>query len=221
MRPFQLLPLLLLLVATSPAWSADPGWRLEKDEKGIQIHTRAVEGWSIREIRAVTRYQGRLSSLVAVIDDAGAAPQLNEFVENSSVERRESETRYQTYSQTRMPWPLTDRDVLMQRQIVQDRSSLAVTITDAALDNVKPVQKDFVRIVRSRQEWRLKPAGDGSIEVELRMLSDPAGPIPSSLLNKLSINTPFNTVAKLKALAQRPPYAQARLAFIREPGTGS
>lgn len=213
------LSVLLMLVAL-PLAAADAEWRLEKDKDGIRIYSRAVEGWTIREIRGITRYQGRLSSLVAVIDDTAAAPELNEFVEKSAIERRDSQTRYQTYAQTRMPWPLDDRDVLMQRQIVQDPGSRAVTITDAALDKVKPVQKDYVRIVRSRQEWKLKPAADGSIEVELRMLTDPAGPIPSSLLNKLSINTPFNTLARLKALAQKPPYANARLGFIREPGTG-
>ncbi|MFA5941109.1 MAG: hypothetical protein WC809_17275 [Sinimarinibacterium sp.] len=206
-----------LLFAIAPSvWGADEGWRLEKDDDGIQICTRAVDGWSIREIRGVTRFQGHLSSLVAVIGDISASPELNEFVVKSSVEKRDSDTRYQVYSLTDMPWPLTDRDILIQRQIAQDPTTLAVAIADVATQDIMPVKEGLVRIVRSRTQWTLTPAADGSVLVELRMLSDPAGPIPPSLLNALSISTPFKTLAKLKELAQRPKYAQARLAFIRE-----
>jgi len=217
----QLLTLLLLVLLLPTAWSADELWRQEKDEGGIQIHTRAVPGWSIREIRGSTRFEGRLSSLVAVIDDSSASPELNEFVVKSSVERRDSATRYQLYSVTDMPWPVTDRDVLTEREIVQDPATLAVTISDKATENLMPVQKGLVRILKSRQQWTLTPAADGSVQVEWRMLTDPAGPIPSSMLNALSISTPLRTLAKLKELAQRPRYAQARLSFIRERPAGS
>lgn len=211
---------LLLLALSSPAWSAEEGWRQEKDQDGIQIYTRAVDGWSIREIRGVTRFRGRLTSLVAVIDDAAASPELNEFVAKASVEKRDSATRYQLYSLTDMPWPLTDRDVLTQREIVQDKATLAVTITDVAIDNVMPAKKGLVRIVKSRQQWTLTPVPEGGVRVEWRTLTDPAGPIPSSLLNALSVSTPFTTLGKLKDLAQRPKYAQARLAFVKDDAGG-
>lgn len=208
---------LLMLSLCWTAAPADEAWHLERDKDGIQIYSRAVEGWSIREIRGVSTFHGRLSSLVAVIDDPAALPQLNEFVVESKVEQRDSDTRYQLYNLTKMPWPLSDRDVLNQREITQDATTRAVTIVDTATDGLMPVKKGLVRIVRSRQQWMFTPSADGNVQVELRWLSDPAGPIPSALINALSVSTPFNTINKLRQLAQRPEYAQAQLAFIKEP----
>ena len=207
----------LLFMLAVPAWSADAaGWKLEKDKDGIQIYTRAVPGWEIREMRGVTRHAGSLGSLVAAIHDPAAAPELNEFVAKSTIEQRDSETRYRLYTLTKMPWPLTDRDALMQREIVQDAKTRVVTVTDTATDQLMPERKGLVRIIKSRQQWTLTPNADGSVGVELRILSDPRGPIPSSLLNTLSVSTPFKTLSQLKAVAQRAKYTQARLAFIKE-----
>lgn len=211
-------PLLVLMsLAIPPAGAAEEAWRVEKDQDGIRISSRAVEGWTIREIRGEARYTGRLSSLVAAINDPAASPELNEFVVESTVQKRERDTRYQLYSLTKMPWPLADRDVLMQRDIAQDPATLAVTVTDTAVTGGVPENQNLVRIIRSRQQWTFTPDADGSVVIELRMLTDPNGPIPSSLLNKLSISTPFKTLVKLRELAQSPRYAWAQLAFVKGP----
>lgn len=212
---------LLLWGLAVGASAADAEWRVDKDSDGIRVSTRAVEGWTIREIRAESQIKGRLSSLVATLVDPAASPELNEFVVESTVQNRERDTRYQLYTLTKMPWPLTDRDVLTQREIAQDSASAVVTITDTAVRNGVPEKPGLVRISRSRQQWTLTPLADGSVGVELRMLTDPNGPIPASLLNRLSISTPFKTLGKLRELAQSARYAQARLAFIKEPAEGT
>jgi len=216
MRYARRVALLLFALCCAPA-PADDGWLREKDKDGIQIYSRAVDGWTIREIRGVTTFHGRLGSLVAVIDDPAAAPQLNEFVVKSEVEQRDSDTRYRLYMLTKMPWPLSDRDVLNQREITQDPGTHAVTVVDTATDGLMPAKKGLIRIVRSRQQWTFTPVADGEVQVELRWLSDPAGPIPSALINALSVSTPFNSMVKLRQLAQRPEYAQARPTFIQAP----
>jgi len=207
---------LALLVAATAAASADAPWKLEKDADGIRIDSRPVEGWDIHEIRGMTRFEGRLSSLVAVLVDTSVAPELNDLVVESAVGDRDRDTRYRVYAVTDLPWPLKDRDVVMQREIVQDPATRTVTITDVAASEAVPQKDGLVRITRSSQQWTLTPGADGSVAIELRMLSDPNGPIPAALVNSLSIGTPFKTLSALKALAQRPPYADARLSFIQE-----
>lgn len=211
-RPLLVLLMLLMML---PAASEEQAWQIEKEQDGIRISSRAVDGWTIREIRGEARYTGRLSSLVAAINDPAASPELNEFVVESIVQNRERDTRYQLYTLTKMPWPLADRDVLMQREIAQDPTTLAVIVTDTAVTGGVPEKKDLVRITRSRQQWTLTPAADGSVAIELRMLTDPNGPVPASLLNKLSISTPFKTLVKLKELGQNPRYALAQLPFVK------
>ncbi|NGY04808.1 START domain-containing protein [Solimonas terrae] len=202
----------------SRAVAADD-WRLELDRDGIQVQTRAVDGWSIRQIRGSARIAARLPSVVAVIDDPAAQDRLEERVAQATIQHRESATRYQLYARLHMPWPVSDRDIVNQRQIRQDPTSFVVTITDTALRDAAPRPGNgVVRIVRSTQVWTLTPDGDG-VRAQVTLLSDPNGPLPAALINSMSISTPFKMLKALRALAQSPPYALARPAFIEDPGT--
>lgn len=215
LRP--LLALLLLAMFAPLAQSADEGWKLEKDQGGIQVYSRAVDGWKIREIRSVTRVPARLSSVVAVVGDVAAAPKLSDIVSESVIHQRQSDTRQQLYTVIRMPWPLDDRDLLTQREIRQDPATLAVTISNVALAEGLSPKKGRVRITQSRQQWQLTPEADGRVLAEMRSLTDPAGPIPSSVINSMSVGAPFSTMEKLRTLVQSEKYRQASLGYIREP----
>jgi hypothetical protein len=215
MTVMRLLAALVLMGAVDSAVAQKPSeWRVEKDENGIRIESRAVPGWDIREMRGTARFGGPLASLVAVINDPAAAPRLNELVAESKVVQRESETRFQVYTLTKMPWPLKDRDVLTQRVIEHDAQTGVVTIADEATAGAVPEQNGLVRITRSHNRWTLTPTTDGAINIELRMLSDPAGPIPSSLINSMSVSTPLKTIAQLMTLAREPVYAEANAVFV-------
>jgi hypothetical protein len=204
------------LLATS-TWATADEWREEKDQEGIRVYTRTVEGWGMREMRGVATIPARLSSLVAVIDDVPALPKLNDSVATAEVKNRVSDTRYQIYSTMRVPWPLSNRDALTQREIVQDKTTLTVTITEVATQDATPERKGYVRISRSLQKWTLAPTPEGAVEVEVRTLSDPAGPIPAALVNAASVSIPLKMIQKLRELAQQSKYAHATMPFIQEP----
>lgn len=208
--------LLVVAATATSALAADAAWKLQKDKDGIQVSTRPVAGWQIHEVRGQVSIEARLSSLVAVITDETATPELTDLVEHSEVQNRESDTRYQIYARMKMPWPVSNRDIVNQREVVQDPQTLAVTITDAATSTGQPPNKDYVRIVKSTQRWILTPQADGSVQVESYILSDPAGPIPSSIINAMSVSTPFRTLTKLRELVKRPKYADAKLSYITE-----
>lgn len=209
---------LVLAIMSCAVLAADEPWKLEKSDSGIQVHSRAVEGWTLRETRGTISVHARLSSLVAAITDTNIVHELNDVVRSASIRQHESDTRYQIYSVMAMPWPLADRDILNQREIRQDPDKLTVTIADVAAQGLMPSQEGRVRIVKSRQLWTLTPLEGGTVAIEMRTLADPAGPIPTSLINAMSGSMPFNTLRKLRDIAQREPYANARLAFIKEAG---
>jgi len=217
-RLSKLLTLLCLSLSAPLLQAADASWKLEKDAEGVQVYTRAVEGYSIREIRAVTRVPARLSAVVAVLEDVGAVSQLSDVVSEAEILRRQSDTRYQVYSVLKMPWPLDDRDLINQRELRQDPATLTVTISNVAISDAAPPRKGRVRIVKSNQQWVLKPEADGQVLAEMRALTDPNGPIPAAAINAMSVGSPFKSLLKLREMAQSPKYRQANLAHVTEPG---
>ncbi|NGY03955.1 START domain-containing protein [Solimonas terrae] len=214
-RALLLLPLALLLGGLAPSVFADDGWKLEKDADGIRIESRAVPGWKIHEMRGTVQIDAPLSAVAAVIDDASAIPRLNDVVAHAEVVQRTSATRYRIYAAMKMPWPVSDRDIVNQREIKLDPATHGVTFVDTAVPDAE-THKDYVRIVKSRQEWRLTPTGDGRTDVQIQLLSDPGG-IPSTLINAMSVSSPFNTLGNLRKLAAQAPYAGAKPAFLATP----
>src|SRR3546814_16582030 len=83
----------------------------------------------------------------------------------------------------KMPWPVSNRDIVNQREIRQDPVTKVVTIIDTALPDAEP-RKDYVRIVKSHQQWRLPPTADGQTTVQIQLLSDPGG-IPAALITAM------------------------------------
>ncbi len=220
----RILPSLFVILGalTAPDALANAGeWRLERDRDAIQIYTRPVENpvenKGIREIRGNMQVVARLSSVVAVLTDISARPLLSDSVAEAAVLQRESSTRFQVYSVLKAPWPFSNRDMLNQCEIAQDPETLAVTISSVALAEGVPAKDGHARIVDSRQQWRITPSGDGTVDVELLAFTDPGGPVPASLINSMAVNSPFKTLDALRALSQQPQYRDAALDFVREP----
>jgi len=207
-----LLMMVSLAAVTTPS-SAEPGWQLRKDADGIRVYSRPLDGWTIHEIKGEVHLKAPLASILAVIDDVPRQSSLSEVVASSKVSRRDSKTRYQYYSVIEMPWPLKDRDIVSERQIKQDPVSLEVVVTDTAAPDALPLQKSLVRIMKSRQVWTMTPRADG-VDVQMRVLSDPNGPIPASVVNAMSVGTPFRTLQNLRRLALQEPYKTAQPGFI-------
>lgn len=216
----RLLSSLFCVLATLLSFAAsadDGGWRLEKDQDGIRIYTRAVEGKTIREIRGTVELEARLSSVAAVLSDVSAIPLLSDVVSEAKVQQRDSDMRFQVYSVLKMPWPLSNRDMLNQTEISQDPQTLAVTLSNVALREGIPLKDGLVRIVESRSQWRMTPTAAGKVGVEMLAFTDPAGSIPTSVINSLSVGAPFKSMGVLRELVQQPKYRNATLAFVREP----
>ena len=199
---------LLLAGLGGAAAAADGAWQLEKEKDGIRIESRAVPGWSIHEIRGTARIAAPLATVVAVLDDVSAMPQLNDLVVEAHVLQRDDASHYRVYAAMDMPWPVSDRDIVNARVIARDAATGTVTISDDAVADAEP-RKDYVRIARSHQRWTLTPTADGQVQAELRLLSDPGG-MPAALINTMSVSAPMKTIEKVRVLARQPKYQQAR-----------
>lgn len=210
--------LLVFCLFGGVAAASEAPWRLDRDRDGIQIYTRAVEGSDFRAIRGETRIRGRLSSVVALLQDMSFWPKLNKIISTASVHQQLSETESLVYLQMNMPWPVSDRDVLNRRQVRQDERTMVVELTEAATTSATlPIDSRYVRIVRSRQSWTLTPSRDGTVQVAWVTHTDPNGPIPASVVNLLSVGAPFESLTTMRNAIEGGRYQDASLRYIDEP----
>ena len=98
----RLLMALLLVIATGPA-RAEADWRLERENDGISVWTRAVEGSNHRAVRARMVVDTPIMELVALIRDTQACPEWAEFCAASHVHESVSEAEAYIYTLNDMP----------------------------------------------------------------------------------------------------------------------
>jgi hypothetical protein len=217
---FAALVAFLLSCACSNVFAAEHPWELKKDEDGIQVHVRPVEGSDILEYKGVTVVDAGLDALIAFYEKEKRMPEwFHQCVEADLLEaktpaldsnnperlrpeldapvRSEEKVLYFVIS---MPWPVKDRDSVYRRIRSQDPATGAIEYKVSAVPNFYPEQKGRIRMPYLKGFWRFTPLQDGRTEVYYQQHSEVGGHIPAWLVNKLAVNIPFESLDNFRRI---------------------
>lgn len=212
-----LLAVALLQAANASSIVNTPDWKLKREKNGVQVYVSKVNGSRHKAVRAITVIDNaRLSPMVALILDAEACPEWAYKCTESYVHEKISETEFLIYSNSDMPSPIKDRDVLAQTQWRQHHETFTVTMTSTATQDIIPKIKGRVRLTEAKISWTFEPADDGSVRVINEAHVNPGSSMPGWLTNRLLINMPYRTLLAFKQAIQQEQYQSASISFIEE-----
>ncbi|MGJ8686895.1 MAG: START domain-containing protein [Spongiibacteraceae bacterium] len=202
---------LILLTSGAAGWAEE--WRLERDRHGIKVYSRAVEGSMFRAVRGVATVDGTMARLVTLLKDPTLRSRWDQFCGESYVFETRSNAEQLVYVHSKLPWPVTDRDMLNRVQWGQGSDSGTVTMQSVATRNILPAKSGRVRVVEGWNDWQLRSLPNGKVEIITSAHLDPAGPLPSWLLNSLSVESPYDMLRRLSTLAGDKSIAEAVIDF--------
>ena len=213
------LSIMLALGASCSLYAADEqGWKLQRDKDGIRVHTRLVEGSPYDEVRTTTSMGDvRLSSLVALIEDAPACTDWADSCAESYLVERLSDSESLVYTHNDMPFPVKDRDVLAQVKWTQNLMSSAVEMNSVATVGKMDEVRGRLRLTKAVASWNFAPQADGSVLISNQAHIDPGSALPGWVTNMLLIDAPFETMKSFVNEVRNPKYVDAQLSFIQEP----
>lgn len=203
-------------VSFSQKSSAD-NWELKKFENGITIYTRATETSKYKELKAIFQIKSSLSSVIALLNDVETYPQWVYRCETSKVLKKISEQHLIRYQTIVAPWPVDNRDVVVEVHTYQDPKTKIVYQKVTPLPDYSPQLKGHVRIREFRATWTLKPLKNGIVEVEYELLVNPAGAIPAWIVNMALVDGPYETSLKMKERILYEKYQKTNYPFIVNP----
>lgn len=190
-------------------------WREEKNEQGIAVYTRAVEGSAFREFRGEALLDAEINQVMAVLDDTPAFTQwMYNCREAVLVYKRSLLDRYQ-YLLNDFPWPAADRSMLIRNRISQDPDTRVTKINlesvseDAIPESRRgriPAAQGSKRVAKMNGFFELTPQSDGRTAVVFQLHLDPAGGLPAGLVNSLIVDNPFETLKQLQVAVKKPEY---------------
>lgn len=202
MIPSRCLASLLALVLWSAPTFANESWSLDKQETGIDVYTRPVEGSGIKEFKAIAELDADLPSILVVLRDSDRFKDWFPNTPESKLLSREGKISHQ-YSVMDAPWPVGDRDNVFRVVFDRDEATDVVELSISADPGYYPEQPGRIRVQTARGSWRLEPIAPEKTRVTFRMHLEPGGGIPKWLVNARVVDTPFEALTNLRATVGR------------------
>lgn len=206
--------LTLLLLCTALHMYADTKWSLKKDQEGIKVYTGAVEGTAIKAVKVECMLDATPAQLTALLLDAKAHEKWVYSTKTSYEIKTVGDGHQVYYSELSMPWPLANRDVVVELKISQHPATKVMDIHTRSIGGHVPKKKDKVRVPLSDVHWTVTPVGNNKLKVDYIAQADPGGEIPAWAVNMFSTKGPFETFVQLRKMLTQPEYKNASFSFI-------
>jgi hypothetical protein len=194
------LPIALSLTVFAVAYAADAPWVLEEDEGGIQIYTRPVLDSPFVEVKASALINAPIAHVALVMGNGESCSEWRAMCQSSEVLRTTSDAESYVYMVLDMPWPLSDRDMVIHSIVQIDAPAKSVTVQLQSASSEHPEQ-DYVRAITNGQ-YQLKALGDEQVEFTYIMHTDLGGNLSADIINPRVTASTYEDVRRLQTLAE-------------------
>lgn len=194
---------------------AENAWVLSKEAEGIQVFVRDTPGSKIKSFKGVVSVPGRLTALIALLEDTKVYPRFLFNCKSGSSLKEVSDFESYKYIVTNMPWPVKDRDAIVHSLMKQNKKTKQVEIKLMAVPKYKALKPGRVRISKMAGRWVFTPEKNG-VRVVYEMSVDPGGNLPKWIVNAMVVDMPFYTLKNLRSLVKQPVYQNTKRSYILE-----
>jgi START domain len=180
-------------------------WKLAKEEDGIKVYYRKIEGKNLNEIKIQSVFNCNLSTLVAALGDVSKYKEWVYATKEAKTLKRISNREVIYYDAIDFPWPLNNRDLVIHAKVVQSAENKIVKVSLNSQNDLYPEQKGIVRIKFFKAEYVLSPQKD-KVMVDYILSSDPGGMLPDPVVNLALDQGPVKTMQSLKKMIAKGAY---------------
>jgi len=201
--------MVVFFVVSSPAFAQDPGdgWKPAKEGDGIQVFTRPARDSDNDEFLGITDVEAPIRVILEVFRDIPSFPQWFGFCRDIELFRKDTASHEIIYFVLATPWPVSDRDMVIDVAYTVDlKGGQARIIMNALKEDLVPQQDRYVRMTKLKGLAVLTRIDDNTTHVTYTVNSDPAGYIPAAISNMLAKKQPYNTLKGLKMMVKEDKY---------------
>jgi len=188
---------------------AQEDWKLQKDKNGIKVYSAAFPDSKIRAIKVVASYEASPAEIADLVMDVNTSTEWVSHLKTSTLVKRVSQNELYYYAEVSLPWPVANRDFVAHLTRYENAQTGTITIDGPAVSGMTPEKKGIIRINNSEGKWIITPVGNGQVRVEYSLHVDPAGSIPSWLVNLFSGETPMQIFENLRLELKHSPQGNA------------
>ena len=174
-------------------------WELEFDRYGIRVYTQ-IEGESpFKQIKVTTTINAPVEKVMEILLAFGEYNQwMNQVQESYLVNQADSS--YYVFILEDAAWPVQDRYQVSKLNVRQSVSKSKVQFK--TVPNFIEKRKDAIQIKQFEGYWELEDRADHQCSLEYVLIQNPGGYVPAWLANFQAVDSPFQSIYKLRELAE-------------------
>ena len=175
-------------------------WKLSKDKDGIKIYVSENPRSKFKSIKVECTFPGTFDKLIAVLTDVS---HLKDWVYNTKTSyliKKITPYDLYYYTETSIPWPMSNRDAVVHLKIIKDTSQSFVKVSSTSENRLVPEKEGKVRIVYSMVNWYVTMPTTKTISIIYTFEADPGGSLPAWLANSFADKAPYESFKKLSEM---------------------
>jgi ribosome-associated toxin RatA of RatAB toxin-antitoxin module len=185
------------------AASAENVWQEVINSDGIVVWERAVEGSSFNEFKGETIIPVNKTEVLKILWDIKAFPKWLPDVTKAEIIKEINDDTIIYHDTTTFPWPISDRDCIIRinKRNISNRA-IEVKLNDIKDFNI-PNSDGTVRVNDLRGRYSLESLGQENTKISYQLYYDPAGRIPSMIVNPGLRDNIYDTLKRLTEITQK------------------
>lgn len=194
----------LLACLLASAAAATEGWTVYSTKGGVESSYKAIEGSKLLGAKGVAEVDVPIGRILGVFLDGTKSTEWVDMMAqyDERVLRPDVRVEYQLYD---MPWPIWDREFVLERTDTFDATKKMVRITYKSVAHADfPEHPERVRGEDYGSFWEFTALPGGRTRIVIEVFIDPKGGLPAWLVNSIQRGWPRATVDALVARALKP-----------------
>lgn len=189
----------LIALAPSAAFAErNTSWKVIKNKSGIIVKKKYIPNYTLPVIRGESTISANIYDILAVINDVGKSCKWMADCKDTRILTKRSDFDLVVYNRTGTPWPLDDRDVIVQTSIKIDKAKKSVLIDFYSINGHKGKVDGVVRMPTFRGKYELEKIDDDKTRIVYQAQADVGGNIPDWIAEIKSESIPFDTIKALR-----------------------
>lgn len=192
-----------VVLQAAPA-QAQSKWTEVSREEGVVVSIKEREDGGLPAFRGVTTLNASVYDILAVLNDTGRNTEWMASCREARVLQKINAYERIIYNRTAAPWPVDDRDVVLQSKVSVDLEKKVVWIKFHSIKSSLQGEVDgAVRMPRLVGSYTLKMLGDEKTQVTYQIDADPGGLLPSWLVSQAQEELPRKTLVGLRGQVKK------------------
>ncbi len=182
---------------------------------GITVWKVPTANSAVVGFKAQAVLSAPINAVVGTIMDT---PNASEWIPNTGfiqmIDRSEfSQGKAKLYYLIDMPFPLADRDLVINSKMSKNPSGIIRIDNQIASDSRYPAKPGVVRINQYTGSWLLEPLGNSKTRVTLQGDADPGGAIPIWATNLFVTKQPTDMLKNMREQVKKSRYSDYKIPF--------